>query len=49
VLILILIVLAITFGGFQKGTKANSLRYYQPTGLIATTQISRSAGQIWTI
>jgi len=48
-LILILIVLAIAFGGFQKGTRANSLRYYHPAGLTATSQISTSAGQIRTI
>jgi len=41
-LILVIIVLAIMFGGFQKGTKVNSLRYYQS----AATQIAWSAGQV---
>jgi hypothetical protein len=42
VLILIVIVLAIMFGGFQKGAKVNSLRNYQP----AAAQIAWSAGQV---
>jgi hypothetical protein len=42
VLILIVIVLAIMFGGFQKGAKVNSLPYHQS----AATQIAWSAGQI---
>jgi hypothetical protein len=45
VLVLIIIVLAIMFGGFQKGTKVNSMRYYQSAGLLATTQIAWSVGQ----
>jgi hypothetical protein len=40
---LILIVLAVAFGGFQKGTKVNGLGYYHPAPLVATVQIARSS------
>jgi hypothetical protein len=42
VLVLIIIVLAVAFGGFQKGAKVNSLRYYQSS----VTQIAWSAEPI---
>jgi hypothetical protein len=42
VLILVIIVLAVVFGGFQKGTKVNGLRYSES----GVTQIAWSAGQI---